>query len=725
MPEEIATNELARSGPVVATQESTKDETRWTVANERLRYSLAWRDGVLSLAGIETADGEVSFNGAGQRVVELRLLDDAASALDGMELDHAGAIMQGSAVQLTVHLQSDDLAVSVNVLGHPAQAIVEQWVEVTSTSPARLMRVSPLVLNLRAEGNTSVHTVSGVQRQGGWQPESGPYRSFRLEERVLDRPWRIESGLRSTWDEVPWAAFTNESEASSGDVGGVLLALEYGGRWALTARPEEDGDSFSARFVPVGIEPELIPGEKFRSPSAWIGIFPSDLDSAAAVMHDYVRTIVVPPRPDDFPWVQNNTWFSWYCELDADTLVREATIASDLGAEIFYVDAGWWNGNPMLRDQFSSGLGNWTENRAKFPDGLADFADRIRKAGMHFGIWFEPERVDLRTASTGTWKPEWIATNGPDDTWVRCDWPADTDTAWLCFGSVETQNWATEVIGKVIAETGARWLKWDSNYWGVCTSPDHGHGIGDGEAAQLEGVYAVMDRLRARFPDLIIENCAGGGTRMDFRIARHTHAAWMNDASEPSHRTRFHTAGASYFYPPDLLNAWVTESRYENLNNQDLPDPIVRAVIRSRMLGALGFSCRLQTWSGRTLRIMREEVALYKETVRPLVRYGYLKHLLPQPALESPRLATLNVWEAYALVAADRSEAIAIAFRNAASSTNLQLRFKDLEPEATYTVTVEGENVGEHVGRDLYDTGIGIACVPLASVFVHVTKAER
>ncbi|MGI8484791.1 MAG: alpha-galactosidase, partial [Thermomicrobiales bacterium] len=346
------------------------------------------------------------------------------------------------------------------------------------------------------------------------------------------------------------------------------------------------------------------------------------------------------------------------------------------------------------------------------------------KAGMQFGIWFEPERVDLRTASTGTWNPEWIATRGSngDETWVRCDWPADTDTAWLCFGSVETQEWATEVVGKVIAETGARWLKWDSNYWGVCTSPHHDHGKGDGERAQLEGVYVVLDHLRARFPDLIIENCAGGGTRMDFRIARHTHTAWMNDASEPSHRTRFHTAGASYFYPPELLNAWVTESRYENLNNQDLPDPVVRSIVRSRMFGALGFSCQLQTWSENTRRIMREEITLYKDIVRPLVRHGYLKHLLPQAALESPRLPTPNVWEAYALVSPDRSDAVAIAFRNAAPSRQLPLRFKDLDSEATYSVTVEGESAGEYAAGDLCKTGVGISSVPLASVFVHASK---
>lgn len=723
MQEDAVTQELARSGSVVATEERRGGTTRWEIANDKLRYALEWRDGRMTFAGIATADGTVAFDGASggaaraaQPLISLRLSGLSDTSLHDLKLDRTSAEIRDGAVQVSIHLESAELALSVNILSHPGQAIVEQWVEIGSSRSATLTHASPLVLALAIQGETTVHTVAGVQRQGGWQPESGPYRSFRFEERVLNRPWRIESGLRSTWDEMPWAAFTDKGATS----GGVLLAFEYGGRWALNARPEDDGTAFSASFAAVGIESTLEPDETFRSPSAWLGIFPSDLDSAAAVMHDFLRTIVVPPRPDDFPWVQYNTWFSWYCELDADNLVQEADIAAELGAEVFYVDAGWWVGNPMLRDQFSSGLGNWTENRDKFPDGLADFAERIRRAGMHFGIWFEPERVDLRTAATGTWKPEWIARHG--DRWVRCDWPADTDTAWLCFGSPEVQDWATATISTVIADTGARWLKWDSNYWGVCTSPDHGHGTGDGEAAQLEGVYAVMDRLRTRFPGLIIENCAGGATRMDFRIARHTHAAWMDDASEPAHRTRFHTAGASYVYPPDLLNAWVTESRYENLNGQNLPDPIVRAVIRSRMFGALGFSCQLQTWSTGTRRIMREEVARYKAIVRPLVRHGYMKHLLPQPRLESPRLAAPNVWEAWALVSANQCEAVALAFRNASPVAGLTLRFKDLEAGTTYRVTVEGEAMAEFTGQHLCEVGIEVACAPLASVFVHLTS---
>src|SRR5690606_18843659 len=139
------------------------------------------------------------------------------------------------------------------------------------------------------------------------RPDHGPYRSFRLEEARLEEG-QVEtrySGPRSTWDESPWAVLTDDS-----GTGGVILALEYGAQWELTATPD------AAAFAPLGIAPELDAGTTWTSPPVWIGAFAGDLDDAAAVMHRYLREAVLPTTDEHFPWVQYNTWFSWYCELE-------------------------------------------------------------------------------------------------------------------------------------------------------------------------------------------------------------------------------------------------------------------------------------------------------------------------------------------------------------------------------------------------------------------------
>jgi alpha-galactosidase len=586
---------------------------------------------------------------------------------------------------------------------HAPGGFIRQWFTYSPATAVTIERIEPGVFDVTAFD--TLHSVSGVQAQGGFRQDEGDYRSFRLTHHPAV-PFTKESGERSTWWETPWVAFT----ASGGD--GVVAMLAYGGQWSFHV--DESG---TARWSVDGIRPDIEPGETWTSPEVWIAPFSGDVDEASATTYRLLREAVIPTTPDDFPWVQYNTWFSWFCDLDEQTLLREAEVAADMGVEVFYVDAGWWVGNPRRRDRFSSALGTWRENTEKFPHGLAWFADRIRDLGMHFGIWVEPERVDLRTSHTGTWDEAWIAESG--GTYIRCPWPSDTNTAWLCFGHSGTQAWALEWITDLVESLGVRWLKWDSNYWDVCTNAFHGHGAGDGERAQLEGVYAVMAGLRERFPDLIIENCAGGATRMDYMLAQQTHAAWLNDASEPHHRSRFHNAGATTIFPPEYLNAWITESEHENVNGQDLPDEVWRAIIRSRMLGAIGFSNKLHTWSDRTKEIAKEEIALYRDSIRPILKRSNVYHLLPQPAFPSKDIATPNTWEAYQIATIERDRSVILAFRNVATAPSLRIQPRGLDSALTYRVVV-GDVATDRTGADLLENGLTLACKLLASVIVRI-----
>ncbi len=709
--------ETNRRAGVFAHATDEANGTRWTIGNDHIYVELGWRaGGLLRLLSTGTSDGTTRWDGGSRPLIDL-VIDGLPPIADWPVVDSA-AEEDGAASRLRTTLGAPDgTRATVVVECRAGQEFFRQWVEIDTTIPHVLRTATPLHLNVASAEPVDLFTVAGVQQQGGWQPDAeGPYRSFRLESRQLDGSFAHESGPRSTWTETPWAVLA----PASGQDRGLLLALDYGGQWELHAGAT--GAEAAMSLTPVGITPALQPRSIWRSASAFWGPFAGDLDDAAALLHRYVREVLTPPIPVDFPWVQYNTWFSHFCDFDAGALTEDLDVAADLGCEVFYVDAGWWAGNPRRNGFFSSGLGNWRENRDKFPAGIAAFADRVRAKGLHFGIWVEPERVDLRTATTGTWRTDWLVQH--DGHYRGPEWPPDTDTAWLCFGSQATQDWAFDWISALVASLGVRWLKWDSNFWAVCNAPDHGHGVEDGEAAQLAGVYTVMDRLRARFPDLIIENCAGGGTRMDYALVQHTHCAWMDDASEPAHRTRFHTAGATYLLPPEQLNAWVTESYYENLLDQEIPEPVLRAMVRSRMIGALGFSCRLARWSEATRRVVAEEIALYKRVFRPLVRSGKVHHLLPQPDLQSPRQQSPVVWEAYQLTTRDRGSAVVLAFRNRAADEQLIIPLKGLDPDARYFVEGEGILHAIRSGDTLLEDGIAVRSTPLASALVTLRRID-
>ena len=707
--------ELARSGDVVAV---AIDETSWSIGNDAIEYALTWTaENGLRMGRFGLVDGP-AWNGAAGGNVWAFTWNGQTVRSGGASQELLGAKTRSDERSVTLqirHRVAGFLVVTVNVRCYRGLSVVEQWLEIEPERSGLCADVVPLRLDLEVPGPATLHTVSGVQQQGGWQADIGEYRSFRLETSLLGTE-RRESGLRSTWQETPWLAVSG-----AGGPGGFFAGLLYSGQWHLSAESDASNTGVVAEVAPAGLAVALPAGVRWESPVVFAGAYAGDLDSAAAAQHDYHRAVLSPVLPDDFPWVQANTWFSYLCDFDQDVLAREVAIAQELGVEIFYVDAGWWVGNPRHADNFASGLGNWRENRDKFPDGLRAFADLVRSHGMRFGIWVEPERVDLRTATTGTWKADWLVRQ--EGAYCGPEWPRDTETAWLCFGHPECQAWAEAWIGDLVESLDVAWLKWDSNFWAVCTAPDHGHGAGDGEAAQLAGVHRVMDALRGRFPDLIIENCAGGGTRMDFEMARHTHVAWVNDASQPAHRVSFHLEGASYLFPPAVLNSWVAESNHENLKGRDLPQPVLTAIVRSRMMGALGFSCRTVEWSTETRQVVTAAIAEYK-SFRHLLKDGYVSHLLPQATLVSPKLKTPAVWEAIQFRSRDAAEAVVLAFRNMSSAETIVLRPRGLDPDATYDVTGDDGETWRMAGAELASDGLRPKLMPLTSALYRVRRVE-
>jgi alpha-galactosidase len=221
---------------------------------------------------------------------------------------------------------------------------------------------------------------------------------------------------------------------------------------------------------------------------------------------------------------------------------------------------------------------------------------------------------------------------------------------------------------------------------------------------------------------LIIENCAGGGTRMDFEMAAHSHVTWVSDASEPAARVRFQGEGASYLFVPATLNAWVTESKRENLNGRDLPESTLKAIVRSRMLGALGFSCRMVEWGESTKAIVRDCIAEYK-TFRHLLRDGYTAHLLPQQVLDSPKFPSPFTWGTTLFYAKDRSEAVALAFRNRSPEPEQRLAITSLDPAARYRVSGDGVDAAELTGAELAEPGIVVRTPVLGSALVRFERA--
>ena len=533
----------------------------------------------------------------------------------------------------------------------------------------------PLFLTLHCAAPLTVLTLTG-----GHYDERFPPSGFTLSEHPLpDGAFvTLECGDagRSSQKDIAWFALGKRDD--EGIMEGIVGGLAWSGRWRSVLQRE--GETVTVRMEATEVTHRLPPSATLSSPSAFLMPFVGDWDEAGWQWHRSLLSVCCPPTPPDFPWVQFNTWFGWTTRIDAATLRREADIAADLGCEVFVVDAGWYDG--CGTGDFGHGLGNWVDHHGKFPDGLRAFSEYVHRKGMKFGLWVEPERIDLET-ETAKQHPDWLAKR--DGRII-----GGGRYAHLCFGNPQVVEWFKERLAKVISDYGVDWLKWDYNiaYGLGCNDPTHGHQGGDGTYAHTQGVYAVKAFLREKFPHLVLEGCASGGNRIDFGILRHVHTYWLSDFTHRAANVRFHLTGAWFALPPRYLNTWVV---HEGTTVADF---------RSRMGGAFGISPKLAEWDEETKARAKKCIAEYKR-LRPFV--------LKRRFLLTPQAKSLQDWTVWQFHDPDNDNGAILAFREQSPNEKLTVRLKGLKPETRYEL--ENADTGEIVvksGEQLMREGLTI-----------------
>jgi alpha-galactosidase len=287
-------------------------------------------------------------------------------------------------------------------------------------------------------------------------------------------------------------------------------------------------------------EVRLEPGETMASPEL-LATCARDADGVARNFHGAVRarSPVDPVRPR---LVHLNTWEALYFDHREDDLKALAEAAAKIGIERFVLDDGWFN----QRSNDMSSLGDWTVDAAKYPKGLGPLALHVTELGMEFGLWVEPEMVnpdsDLFRAH-----PDWaLQLAGRPMVTARnqlvLDLSQDAVVAYL-EGALEA----------LLRDLPISYLKWDHNRM---LAPA-GNAAGTASyRAQVHAAYGLLDRLRAAFPAVEIEACAGGGGRIDAGMARRTHRFWTSDTTDAVTRLEIQN-GFLQFMPPELMGAHV------------------------------------------------------------------------------------------------------------------------------------------------------------------------
>lgn len=515
------------------------------------------------------------------------------------------------------------------------------------------------------------------------------YSILRSERLRLGECMDLASGCRSAEDALPWFAILGESSAV---FGGVV----WSGRWRIELRRADD-ESLWIRGGAVGNVHALSPGGHITGAASFVGLCRNDPNEVAQRTASMANDCLAPARPSDFPWTQYNTWFAYGVDFDESILRQEVMEAREIGLEVFVVDAGWYRGDRLEGHKFSAGIGDWREDSRRFPSGLRSFAKYVRSLGMRFGLWIEPERVALRTEREGGWRSEWLAEKAGKP--VHAHWTdVEGGMGCLCLGHPDARLWLKGELERLILEYDLDWLKWDSNFWVACDCPHHGHGSGDGEHFQVQGLYDVIDSLRAGHPSLVIENCAAGGYRLDYGLLRRTRCGWVSDFSAPAWRVRAHFAGASMAFPAWYLNSWVIDSADEPLN--DLSRSDLDTVFRSRMLGAFGVSSRASLWSLEVKDAARRALTAYR-SLRPLICNASLFRVMPA-----------RLWEVYQYWDRASGCGAVLCFRDLNANSDALISILGVEGERSYSVTAIDAATNQVASGALLQAGVWVRLRP-------------
>jgi alpha-galactosidase len=402
----------------------------------------------------------------------------------------------------------------------------------------------------------------------------------------------------------------------------------------------------------------LAPGETYRSPWLLGSFSPAGLDPMSHRFHDHLRSLT--PRSRTERPVIANSWEAVYFDHSLERIAELADAAASVGVERFVLDDGWFLGR---RDD-TAGLGDWTVDPDVWPHGLGPLVDHLRGRGMEFGLWVEPEMVNLDSGTART-HPERVLRGRAA---VPPEWRQQQVLDLQDEGAYADLRAALLAL---LDELDVSYLKWDHNR--DLTDATH-----DGRPAvhgQTLAVYRLLDELHEAHPAVEIESCSSGGARVDAGILARTDRIWASDTNDPLERQHLQR-WTSLLVPPELMGSHVGPAT-SHTTGRTHP---LRYRAATALLHWFGIEWDVSRIDADTLAELREWVDLHKR-VRPLIGTGTLVH----PDHPDPAVLVTGV------VAEDRAEAWYVVATVAATATQhpSPLRLTGLDPDQRYRVTEE------------------------------------
>ncbi len=462
------------------------------------------------------------------------------------------------------------------------------------------------------------------------------------------------------------------------------FSFVYSGNFLAQAEKSQ----FDSVRVMMGINPgnfkwQLRPGESFQAPEVVMVYSDEGLGKMSRTYHDLYREHLIrsPYKDRERPILINN-WEATYFDFNTDKLLDIAREAKKSGIEMLVMDDGWFGG----RKDDNSSLGDWNVNEEKLPGGLKYLVDEVNKIGLKFGIWMEPEMIspdsDLYRAH-----PDWaIQIPGREGTRSRNQFVLD-----LSRPEVVEHTWNS--IKNVLSSANIEYLKWDMNrqITDIGSFGLNKENMGELSHRFVMAVYELQDRLIQEFPNLLLENCSGGGARFDPGMLYFGPQIWCSDDTDAIERLGIQE-GTALVYPLSSMGAHVS----------DCPNHTVGRVTpfetrgHVALAGTFGYELDITKIPEEDRVMISEQTAMYHK-YNKLVRSG-----------DYYRVASYRengYYDCYGVVSKDKSEALYtfVQVKGRPNYHSRLIRLSGLDPDKKYR---SDESTEVFYGRTFMKAGI-------------------
>ncbi len=609
-----------------------------------------------SAIGVEDENGNcaVQLTYKGYRIL------DGKKALTGLPATFEGEAGKAKTLEIDVEDEVLSLCATISYSVFEDNDAILRSVKVINegNAPIALTKILSVSLDMDAK-NYELLTL-----HGSWARER------KMDFRPIAYGKQGTGSLRgeSSHQGQPFVGLVSQGDSQeNGEVYGFHLI--YSGNYIGQAEKSQ----FDSLRISLGIHPEqfkfiLQPGDSFQAPEAAMVYSGSGLGQMSRAYHDLYRDHLIrsayknKPRP-----ILINNWEATYFNFNTEKLLSIAREAKKSGIEMLVMDDGWFG----YRNDDNTSLGDWQVNEEKLGSSLKELVDAVNDIGLQFGIWFEPEMISP-DSNLYRAHPDWaIAIPGRKPCLSRNQYVLD-------LSRQEVRDYAYGCVKKILESANIAYVKWDMNR----QLTDLGSAfLGKENQGELLhrytlGVYEMQERLITDFPNLLLENCSGGGARFDPGMLYYSPQIWCSDDADAIERLSIQE-GTSLLMPLSTMGAHVADCPNHSVG-RSTPFATRGNVA---LAGTFGYELDITKIDPKERAQIPGQTKLY---------HAYHELICTGDYYRIASYQRNHFYDAYEVVAKDKSEAL-VTFVQVLGRPNVHsriIRVPGLDPKSLYRIQV-------------------------------------